>query len=125
MVGLWALPFPRSFYDTFPGGGLNWADAAGPYNEHYIRDVGALYVGFLVLFLWAAARPTGTVVTAVAAAWAVVQLPHLVYHLAHDENLTRSEWLLQGTALAGVFVIAVVLAVAGRRLSAPTGSAAR
>lgn len=125
LVGLWALPAPKSFYDTFPGGGLNWANVAGPYNEHYIRDVGALYVGFLVLFVWAAARPTAALVTAVAAAWAVVQAPHLVYHLAHDEGLTRSEWLMQGTALAGVFVVAVALALAGRRLSAPTGSAAR
>lgn len=118
------MPAPRSFYDTFPGGGLNWGNVAGPYNEHYIRDVGALYVGFLVLFVWAAARPTAALVTAVAAAWAVVQAPHLVYHLAHDEGLTRSEWLLQGTALAGVFVVAVALALAGRRLSAPSGSAA-
>ncbi len=124
LVGLWALPAPRSFYDTFPGGGLNWANVAGPYNEHYIRDVGALYVGFLLLFVWAAVRPTASLVTAVAAAWAVVQAPHLVYHLAHDEGLTRSEWLLQGTALAAVFVVAVALALAGRRLSAPTGSPA-
>lgn len=122
LVGLWALPAPMSFYESFPGGGMNWADAAGPYNEHSIRDVGALYLGFTVLFVWAAARPTASLVTAVAAAWAVVQAPHLVYHLANDDGLTRTEWLTQGAGLAVIFVVAVALAVAGRRLSAPTGS---
>lgn len=125
MVGLWALPAPKSFYDNFPGGGMHWADVSGPYNEHYIRDVGALYVGFLVLFVWALARPNAVLITAVAAAWAVVQAPHVVYHLAHDEGMPRGEWLVQSAGLVTGLVIAVALVVAGRRLSAPAGSAAR
>lgn len=121
-VGLWALPAPRSFFDDFPGLGMHWAAAAGPYNEHYIRDVGALYLGFVVLFVWAAVRPV-PLTTPVAAAWALVQVPHLVFHLAHDENLSRGEWLSQAFGLASMLVVAVALAVAGRRLSA-SGSAA-
>lgn len=122
LIGLWALPAPRSFFDDFPGIlGMNWASAAGPYNEHYVRDVGALYLGFVVLFVWAARQPV-RLATPVAAAWALVQLPHLVFHLAHDENLTRWEWATQGFGLAAVLAVAVAIALAGRNLS-ETGSA--
>ena len=42
-VGTWATFFPRSFYDDFPAGsGHAWVAADGPYNEHLVRDVGAL-----------------------------------------------------------------------------------
>ena len=47
--GLWAEFSPRSFYDEFPGGGRAWVAANGPYNEHLVRDFGALIgdaVGF-------------------------------------------------------------------------------
>jgi uncharacterized MAPEG superfamily protein len=121
LVGLWALPAPRSFFDDFPGLGMNWAAAAPPFNEHYIRDVGALYLGFAVLFVWAAVRPV-PLTTPVAATWALVQVPHLVFHLAHDENLSSREWTSQAFGLAVMLVVAVALAVAGRRLSGPTGS---
>ena len=123
LVGLWALPAPRSFFDDFPGLSMNWAAAAGPYNEHFIRDVGALYMGFVILFVWAAMRPA-QLATPVAATWAVVQVPHLVFHLAHDENLTSAEWASQAVGLAIVLAVAVALAVAGRRLTEP-GSPAR
>ena len=41
-VGLWALLVPRSFYDDFPLPGRAWVSTLGPYNEHLVRDVGAL-----------------------------------------------------------------------------------
>lgn len=115
-VGLWALPVPKSFHDNFPGLGMNWPVASGPYNEHYVRDVGAMYVAFALLFAWAALRTSRALVVPVAVAWAVVQGFHLVFHLAHDEGLTTTEWVMQATSLAGFLVVAVALAVAGRRL---------
>ena len=41
-LGLWATFAPRSFYEDFPGGGRNWVAVDGPYNEHLVRDFGAL-----------------------------------------------------------------------------------
>src|SRR5690606_22522979 len=48
-VGIWAAAFPRSFYDSFPGFGFMWISVDGPYNEHLIRDVGALYLAIAAI----------------------------------------------------------------------------
>ena len=41
-TGLWALASPRSFYDTFPFPGWRWVSTLGPFDEHLIRDYGAM-----------------------------------------------------------------------------------
>jgi hypothetical protein len=48
-VGVWALFAPRSFFQDFPAAGRHWVSALGPYNEHLMRDVGALNLALLVL----------------------------------------------------------------------------
>ncbi len=52
--GLWALLFPRAFYDDFPLPGRAWVSTLGPYNEHLVRDVGALNLALGVLLVVAA-----------------------------------------------------------------------
>ena len=47
-VGVQAAFFPRSFYDDFPFG-RGWVAMDGRYNEHLIRDVGALNLALLVV----------------------------------------------------------------------------
>ena len=51
---LWALPFPRSFYDDFPAPGWGWVSTLGPYNEHLVRDYGAMNLALGVLLVSAA-----------------------------------------------------------------------
>ena len=47
-VGAWALLAPRAFYDTFPSSGFGpGVGVDGPFNEHLIRDVGALYLALV------------------------------------------------------------------------------
>ena len=119
LVGLWALAAPRSWFDDFPGMGMHWAAAQPPYNEHLVRDVGGFYTGFMLLFLWAAWRPARTLIVPVCWAWVVLQLPHLIFHVAHDEGLSRGDWVLQTTSLASLVGVAVVIAlVSGRERSA-------
>ena len=48
-VGAWAAFTPRSFYDDFPGLGQIWVAVDGPYNEHLVRDVGALNLALAVV----------------------------------------------------------------------------
>ena len=43
-VGFWALLAPSSFYRSFPGLRLTWVAEAGAYDEHLVRDIGALYL---------------------------------------------------------------------------------
>ena len=116
LTGPWALLAPRSWFDDFPGLVGPWAAAQPPYNEHLVRDVGAFYCGFMFLFLWAALRPARTLVVPVCWAWVLVQVPHLVFHFAHDEGLSRGDWWLQVFGLVGFVVVAAVVAVGiGRR----------
>lgn len=53
VVGVWALLAPRSFYEDFPAAGRGWVSSL-PFNEHLVRDVGALNLAFAVLLAYAA-----------------------------------------------------------------------
>lgn len=79
-VGLWALAAPQSFYDDFPGLGRVWVAVDGPYNEHLVRDVGALNLA--LAFVAALALVTGSALVARAAGGAalIYGVPHLAYH---------------------------------------------
>ena len=91
VLGVWALAAPRSFYDRFPGGGRAWVAVDGPYNEHLVRDVGALNLALLVLFI-AAAWTQGRDLVRVAAIAAIVWgLPHFVYHAVNTDGLSTSD----------------------------------
>ncbi len=57
VVGIWASIFPRGFYAAFPGLGRVWISPTGPYNEHLLRDFGALNCALGLLALLALARP--------------------------------------------------------------------
>src|SRR5882757_2805799 len=53
LIGVTAAFAPRTFYDDFPFV-THWVELLPPYNEHLVTDVGGLYLGFAVLFAWAA-----------------------------------------------------------------------
>ena len=81
-VGMQAAFFPRSFYDDFPYG-RGWVALDGPYNQHLVRDVGALNLALLVLTIGALFVGTKAIVRITAIAWLVYSVPHFVYHLRH------------------------------------------
>ena len=68
VIGLTAAVLPRTFYDDFPFL-AHWVELLPPYNEHLVTDVGGLYLGFAVLFAWAAWTLDRTLVRAVCVAW--------------------------------------------------------
>ena len=81
-VGAQAEFFPRSFYDDFPFG-RGWVAMDGRYNEHLIRDVGALNLALLVLTVGAIVVGSRAISRITALSWLVYSAPHLVYHLRH------------------------------------------
>jgi hypothetical protein len=81
-IGVQAAFFPRSFYDDFPFG-RGWVAMDGRYNEHLVRDVGALNLALFVLTICAIFVGTRTLARITAASWLVYSVPHLVYHLRH------------------------------------------
>ena len=108
VLGFWAVLAPQSFYDSFPGLGRSWVSADGPYNEHLIRDVGALNLALAVLLVAAAFWLSRHLVLTAAIASLAWGIPHFLYHVFNTEPLSTGDNVasLGGLALgAGVPVI--------------------
>jgi hypothetical protein len=114
-LGLWAAFSPRSFYDEFPGAGRTWVAVDGPYNEHLVRDFGALNLALTVVTLVACVTLGRAVVLAAAGAWIVYSAPHLVYHLRHLDLYDTSDKVANVAALGLSLVLPVVVLVAELR----------
>lgn len=71
--GVNMVVMPKFWYDIIPG-----VSMLGPYNTHFIRDVGLLYLVVSGAFWWAISRPGRMAGLLVAAAWPAV---HAIYHL--------------------------------------------
>jgi hypothetical protein len=105
----WAILAPRSFYDDYPGFGRHWVSVDGPYNEHFVRDFGALNLALAVVTIAALITLSRPIVIAVAVAWLAWGVPHLVYHLRHLDLYSTTDQVLNVVALAALPVIAVVV----------------
>lgn len=79
-TGLWALVAPHGFYAQFPTG-QGWLSALGPFDEHLVIDVGALFVAIGVLAILAAAWLRRPLVVGAGVAWLLFSVPHLIWHL--------------------------------------------
>lgn len=90
-VGLWAAFAPQSFYDDFPGAGRIWVSVDGPYNQHLIRDVGALNLALAVVAIVAFVTLSRAAVLAAGGAWLAYGVPHLIYHLRHLDPLESAD----------------------------------
>ncbi len=119
-VGAWATFAPRSFYDDFPGFGRHWVQVDGPYNQHLVRDFGALNLALAVVTIAAAITLSRPLVIAVAMAWLTWGVPHLVYHLRHLDVYSTSDQALNVVLLSALPVLAVAVLVLTLRKPAET-----
>ncbi len=101
-IGFTAAVLPRTFYDDFPFL-AHWVDLLPPYNEHLVTDVGGLYLGFAVLFGWAAWTLERTLVRAVCAAWLLAATLHLLFHAEHLGGFSTAD------AITELFTLALLL----------------
>ena len=114
-LGFWAAFDPRGFYLNFPGGGRHWVSADGPYNEHLVRDFGALNLALASVALVALWRPVRELLIAVAVSNIVFDVPHLVYHLRHLDVYDTSDKIANVVSLsAGLLLPVLLLALAIR-----------
>jgi hypothetical protein len=104
-IGLIATLVPRAFYDDFPFLS-HWVDLLPPYNEHLVTDVGGLYLGFAVIFAWAARSLDRTLVLAACVAWLLTATLHLLFHVTHLGEFGT------GDAIAEIASLALLLAPA-------------
>jgi hypothetical protein len=110
-IALWALLAPRAFYDDFPGGGRSWVSPLGPYDEHLVRDVGALSLGLTVVLLAAAIWPDPRLRLVAALGYLAWSVPHLIFHLTADDALSTGDRIASETGEVLVSVIALALVV--------------
>ncbi|MEA2440639.1 MAG: hypothetical protein QOH76_2063 [Thermoleophilaceae bacterium] len=119
LVGIWATLSPRGFYDDFPGGGHHWVSAVGAYDEHLVRDVGALYLGSLVLLAFAWAWLDRRLVQAALVSYAVAAIPHLAYHATALDGFSTGDAVAEIAGLALNVVLPLgLLAMTRRRVTA-------
>lgn len=110
LIGLWALVAPSSFHDDFPVGTAGWVDVLGPFDEHLVTDVGALFLALAFLLCFAATTLRRETVFAAAVAWLIFAIPHFAWHVFNLEpygtadavgNVATIAW----TVAAGLLVL--------------------
>lgn len=117
-IGLTATAFPRTFYDDFPFL-AHWVDLLPPYNEHLVTDVGGLYLGFAILFGWAAWSLEPTLIRAVSIAWLLTATLHLVFHAGHLDGFSTGDAVAEIASLALLLAPPPLAIWASRRPEAP------
>jgi hypothetical protein len=107
--GLWALLFPRAFYNDFPMPGSAWVSTLGPYNEHLIRDYGALNLAMAVLLLAAGILLERRLVQVALITWLVFEVPHFIFHVGQTHHFSPESNLAQLGGLAFQILLPLVL----------------
>ena len=102
-VGAIAAAAPHTFYADFPFF-AHWVEMLPPYNRHLVTDVGGLYLGFAVLFAWAAIALEATLVRAVSTAWLLAATLHLLFHVTHLDGFGPADATAEIASLAFLLV---------------------
>jgi len=104
--GAWMLADPPHWYVTLPAGVPDF----GPLNEHFVRDIGAVFVVLGAALVYAAFRPRWRM-PAIAGAGGFLVLHGVVHVIDTVRGLVGPEhWLID---IPGVYLPAVVIVVVG------------
>ena len=109
LVGMWAALWPRSFYDDFPWPGHPWVALLPAYNEHLIRDFGAMNLALAVVFGVAAVTLDRRLAATALVAYLVFALPHLDFHLQHLEPFVTVDAVAQVVTLVAAALVPLPL----------------
>jgi hypothetical protein len=100
VTGVWPLLWPRHFYDTFPLPGHPWQAWQPAYNEHLIRDFGALNLVLALLFGVSAYTMDRLLTRTTLVAYLIFSVPHLIFHLNHLEGMPTVDAVAQVVSLS-------------------------
>ena len=106
---LWALPFPRSFYEDFPLPGRDWVSTLGPYDEHLVRDYGALNLALGILLVATAIFLERRLTWVALVAWLGYAVPHFVYHTTLVDHFSPFDNLAQLGSLGLQVLLPLIL----------------
>lgn len=103
--GLWMLAAPAHWYFNIPAG----VPDTGPMNEHFIRDIGCVFLLMGIALMIAAVRPS-------ARLWALgsVTAWHVLHSLVHIADtlagrLEPAHWLIDAPGVYGPTLFLLVL----------------
>ena len=113
ITGAWALFVPRSFFRSFPDGAAHaWVSPLGTYDEHLVRDVGALLLALAALLVIAAVVLERHLVIVAAVTSLVFEVPHLIFHARHTAELSATDNVINLALLGGTVSISFAVGVA-------------
>ena len=119
LLGLYALFFPRSFYEDFPFG-RGWVEALPAYNEHLLTDFGGLFLATAVILIAASARLERRWVVISLVAFLAFSLPHTLWHVFNLEPYSTGDAIANVVALAATVLLPIgVLVLVARESRAP------
>lgn len=113
--GVWALFWPQHFYDTFPLPGHPWQAFHPAYNEHLVRDFGALNLVLALLFGVAAYTMDVLMTRTALAGYLIFAVPHLIFHLNHLHGLPTVDAVAEVVSLSLGVVGPVLLLILTRQ----------
>lgn len=102
-VGVWALLFPRSFFD------IPWVGMRMPYNSHLMMDYGAMSLATAVVLGVSFFVVGRSMARTALAVYLVFAVPHLVIHIRLLHHLAPGERVPLLAALTAAVVIPLVL----------------
>ncbi|WP_449407040.1 hypothetical protein [Microbacterium maritypicum] len=113
-VGGWAYGAPLSFYDSFPGVLGSWVSVDGPFNEHLIRDVGAMYLALAAASIGGLIWRHVLVFRMLGLAWTVFGALHFAYHALHLEHMSLESAIGEMVALGVSLLLGILLLIPDR-----------
>lgn len=121
--GVWALFWPVHFYETFPLPGHPWQAFHPAYNEHLVRDFGALNLVMALLFGVAAYTMDTLMARTALVGYLIFAVPHLIFHLNHLQGLATVDAVGEVVSLS-IGVVGPVVLLALTRQSTPDSAMA-
>jgi len=119
-AGLVQLFGPRTFYDDFPLPATPWVSQLPPYNEHLMRDVGALTLALVLVLTAAAIWPERRLVQVALTANLTFTVPHFLFHATHVDHYPTGSAIGLIITLAIAVLLPAALLVPSRRLPRAT-----
>jgi hypothetical protein len=112
LPGIWAAFLPGSFYSDFPAVRPPWVAVDGPFNEHLIRDVGAMFLALGVIALVAAINGREGQARLAGLAWLVFSVLHFAYHVTHLHVYEAfDQWLNVVGQVASILIALTVVLI--------------
>jgi hypothetical protein len=115
IVGFWAYVVPRGFYDVFPAVAGSWIHQDGPYNQHLIQDVGAMYIALGLASVGALLWRRAQSFRLLGIAWTVFGLLHFSYHSTHLAGMSATDALGNVVGLGLYLLLGITLLIPSRK----------